>query len=89
MFRVGGRLRGRGLLPGLCAILACGADSGPIQSPSPPPLSPNSAYRVEYATYLGGSGFEEIREPLLLTGGRLLIGARTLSQNMVTTGGAF
>jgi hypothetical protein len=85
----GARLRGRWILPGFCAVLACGADSGPIQSPSPPPISSNAAYRIAYGTYLGGSGFEEIREPLLLNGGRLLIGARTLSQNMPTTAGAF
>lgn len=88
-FRRGELLRGGWILAGCCALLACGADSGPIQSPSPPPLSGNAAYRIEYGTYLGGSGFEEIREPLLLPGGRLLLGARTLSQNMPTTPGAF
>ena len=83
-----GRLRGKGGLAFLCAVLACGADAG-TSPPPPPPVSPNAAYQIGYATYLGGSGFEEIREPLLLSGGRLLIGARTLSQNMPTTAGAF
>ena len=82
------RFRGRWILPGIFAVLACGADAGSSPSPPPPPISPNAAYRIEYGTYLGGSGFEEIREPLLLPGGRLLLGARTLSQNMPTTGGA-
>lgn len=87
--RGGARFRGRWIVAGFSALLACGADSGPIQSPSPPPISGNAAYRIEYGTYLGGSGFEEIREPVLLSGGRLLIGVRTLSQNMPTTAGAF
>ena len=84
--RLRDRMRGRWILPGVCAVLACGADSGP-SSPAPH-ASPNAAFLIEYATYLGGSAFEEIREPVLLPGGRLLFGARTLSQNMPTTGGA-
>lgn len=88
MYR-GRGFRRRWILPGICAALACGADSGASPSPPPPPLSPNAAYRIEYGTYLGGSGFEEIREPLLLPGGRLLLGARTLSQSMPTTAGAY
>ncbi|MFQ5690791.1 MAG: hypothetical protein ACE5HQ_11025 [Gemmatimonadota bacterium] len=46
-------------------------------------------YEIEYATYVGGSGFEEAREPVLLNGGRLLFGARTKSGNIRTTPGAF
>ena len=80
------RLRSMWILSCVSVAMACGSDSGPVSPAAPPP---NSAYRIDYATYLGGSGFEEIREPVLLPGGRLLLGARTLSQNMPTTAGAF
>jgi hypothetical protein len=51
--------------------------------------APSSGYRLGYGTFVGGSGEEELREPILLTGGRLLFGGRTESANAATTVGAF
>lgn len=56
--------------------------------PPPPPPPPGATFNVSYATYLGGSGEEEVREPTILPDGRLLIGSRTFG-GMPTTGGAF
>ncbi|MGH7539959.1 MAG: hypothetical protein ACRELC_03065 [Gemmatimonadota bacterium] len=89
-------LRGPGGLPIVLIVAAvsmasaCSEDSisNPPPPPPPPGGNPNAGYDVAYATFLGGNGFEEIREPILLSGGRLLFGARTLSANMPTTGGA-
>ena len=91
--------RGPGALLGLATALivvgltqvACGSDSPPSGLPSPPPPPPpgNAAYRIEYSTLFGGTGFEEIREPVLLSGGRLLFGARTLSANAPVRPGAY
>lgn len=67
---------------------ACGEDSPSSPAPPPPPPNPDAGYEVSYSTFLGGNRFEEIREPTLLSGGRLLFGARTLSTNMPTTPGA-
>ncbi len=75
--------------------LVCGGEAGPTDVGPPPPVPPpppppaGAAYRVEYGTYVGGSGEEEAREPVLLSGGRLLFGARTESPNAPTTAGAF
>lgn len=71
----------------------CGDDTasnmGPSPAPPPPPPGEGPQFDIEYGTYLGGGGFEEIREPVLLGGGRLLFGARTLSGNIQTTAGAY
>lgn len=78
--------------------LGCSSGEGgtmppPLPPPGPPPPEPPpsgaTGYQIVYATYLGGSGFEEIREPLLLSGSRLLFGARTLSSNMPVGPGAY
>lgn len=54
-----------------------------------PPPAGQLGLEMEYSTYVGGSGFEEIREPVVLPGGRLLFGARTMSTNAPVTGGAY
>jgi hypothetical protein len=63
----------------------------PSPPPPPPPSPPpgNASFQIEYSTLLGGTGFEEIREPKLLSGGRLLFGARTLSANAPVRAGAY
>lgn len=88
-----------GALPGpivlaLFAAASCGGGgndvTGPPPAPPPPPPPPSSqSYRIEYATYVGGNEFDEAREPVLLSGGRLLFGARARSSDMQTTPGAF
>jgi len=81
------------------AVAACGSDSAilPTEGGSggggggggqnPPPAG-QFALELEYSTFLGGSEREEIREPVLLPGGRLLFGARTRSVNAPVTAGA-
>lgn len=43
---------------------------------------------VEYATFFGGAGLEEAREPVIFSDGRLLFGVRTYSAGMPATAGA-
>lgn len=69
------------------AVASCGGPPTDIVGPPPPP--PSSSYAIDYATYVGGNDFDEIREPTLLSGGRLLFGARARSTDMPTTPGAF
>ncbi len=68
------------------APIGCGGDD---LTAGPPPSPPGAAYRIDYATRMGGSGEEEMREPVLLSGGRLLVGARTRSTNAPVRAGAF
>lgn len=71
------------------AVIACG-DEHPVQGePEPNPPSPKLSFEIDYSTYLGGSRFEEAREPVLLAGDRLLLGMRTISANSPTTPGAY
>ena len=79
----------------ILAVAACGSDSAilPTEGGSgggggqnPPPAG-QFALELEYSTFLGGSAKEELREPVLLSGGRLLFGARTRSINAPITGG--
>jgi len=65
------------------------SSTGPSPAPPPPPPGEGPQFDIEFGTFIGGGGFEEIREPVLLGGGRLLFGARTLSSNIQTTGGAY
>ncbi|MDH3732868.1 MAG: hypothetical protein OEU54_05005 [Gemmatimonadota bacterium] len=77
------------LITGALIGTACGGGGSPTAPPPPPPPPPpGAAFTVSYATYLGGSGVEEIREPILLPDGRLLIGSRTFG-GMPTTPGVF
>lgn len=79
----------------LAACGSCGGDTeeGPGGSPTgpspPPPVNPSASYSVEYGTFVGGSGDDEAREPILLNGGRLLFGVRTQSSDLTTTSGAY
>jgi hypothetical protein len=63
-------------------------------TPTPPPDDttgngdPTYGLTVQYSTYVGGSGYDEAREPVLLSGGRLLFGTRTKSRDAPTTPGA-
>lgn len=81
--------------PGVLALwiaVSCGGDGTDIIAtpPPPPPAPPGSqSYGIEYATYLGGNGEDQAREPILLSGGRLLFGLRAESTDMPTTPGAF
>lgn len=43
---------------------------------------------VDYATFFGGGGLEEAREPVVYPDGRLLFGVRTYSAGMPATAGA-
>ena len=85
------------LVSGLLALTvsagSCGSSdsTGPRDDPNgepPPPSAGQMSFEREFSTYLGGSGEEEIREPLLLDDGRLLFGSRTKSSDMPTTPGA-
>lgn len=81
------------------AVAACGSDSAlPTEGGSGggggsggqnPPAPGQLALEIEYSTFLGGSEREEIREPVLLPGGRILFGARTRSLDVPITGGAY
>ena len=73
-------------------ILACGGETpgSPVSPPAPPPPpSGATGYTMGFSTYLGGEELEEIREPVVLPDGRLLIGARTRSTSMPVTSGAY
>jgi hypothetical protein len=63
--------------------LAAGCGAGAPAAGDPGPLA------IVWATYLGGSALEEIREPRVRPDGALLVGARTLSPDMPVTPGAF
>ncbi|MCZ6756029.1 MAG: SBBP repeat-containing protein [Gemmatimonadetes bacterium] len=75
-----------------CGTPTAGEGNGPPPPPPPPPPTnpPPGGIQVAlvYGTYVGGAGFEEGREPIVLPGGRLLFGARTFSTTMPTTAGA-
>lgn len=61
-------------------------------APDPVPrsdLRDDGPWRIEWATYVGGSEFEEIREPVPLPDGSLLFGARTKSRDMPVVAGAY
>jgi len=78
----------------LVAVTAAGGCGDSASSNTGPPggdgMLPGAIeYDVSYATLIGGSGFEEVREPVALPGGRLLFGARTLSHNMPTAGSPY
>lgn len=61
----------------------------PPPVPPPPPPPAGAGYTLAWGTFLGGNGDDEAREPVLLPGGRLLVGLRTESTDAVTTTGAF
>jgi hypothetical protein len=84
------RLPGAALLISI-GIAACGGNTSPPPPPGPtPPPPPGTArFDIAYSTYLGGSQLEEFREPVLLGSGRLLVTARTQSNDLPTTSGAF
>ena len=44
-------------------------------------------YKIEYATYLGGSGGEDLREVIPLSDGSVLVGGQTNSTDLPTTEG--
>jgi len=44
-------------------------------------------YRIEYATYIGGSGGEDLREVIPLSDGSVLVGGHTNSTDLPTTEG--
>ena len=84
------------------AVAACGSDaplptevaggsggSGGGSGGQNPPAAGQFVLEMEYSTFVGGSDFEEAREPVVLPGGRLLFGARTRSFDAPITGGAF
>ncbi len=77
------------------ALVTAGCDTSTAAEgngpPPPPPTSPPSGgiqVALVDGTYVGGAGFEEGREPIVLPGGRLLFGARTFSTTMPATAGA-
>jgi hypothetical protein len=83
----------------LVAVPACSSQEGTTVTPPdttdpgdtiPPDTSGTSGITVavEYATFLGGSRFEEAREPVPLPDGRLLFGIRTASDDMPQVAGA-
>ena len=85
----------------ILAVAACGGDAPLPTGPgagggggggggqNPPPPAGQLVLEIEYSTFVGGSDFEEIREPVMLPGGRLLFGARTKSFDAPITGGAY
>ncbi len=73
---------------GAIACDGCGGAPTSINTPPPPPPG-NASYAIEYGTFVGGNGPDEIRDPVLLPGGRVLFGARAESTDMPTTAGAF
>jgi len=50
------------------------------------PVAPR--YRIEYATYVGGSGAEQLREVIPSTDGSVLVGGQTSSADLPVTPGA-
>ena len=44
-------------------------------------------YRVEYATFFGGSAYEQIREIIVYPDGSVLVGGQTASDDLPVTGG--
>lgn len=69
-------------------LLSCSKGSKAPPPPPPPPPPPTASYAIEFATYVGGNDFDEIRDPVLLSGGRLLFGARAKSSDMPTAAGS-
>jgi len=76
---------GRGLANSTCLIWMCvvamavtGADVAADSLPR---------YRIDYATYLGGEGWDQAREIIVCPDGSLLIGAQTCSTRMPVTSG--
>jgi hypothetical protein len=49
---------------------------------------PNPKYEIAYATYLGGSAWDQAREVILYPDGSVLVGAQTSSNDIPTTEGA-
>jgi hypothetical protein len=58
---------------------------------SPSDISSASAfrYRIEFATRIGGSEYDDLREVILLSDGSLLVGGQTMSADFPVTDGAF
>ena len=58
---------------------------------SPSDISSASAfrYRIEFATRIGGSEYDDLREVILLSDGSLLLGGQTMSADFPVTDGVF
>jgi hypothetical protein len=72
------------------SVQGCGG-GGPTTNNTPPPSPPpgTGGFEIAFSTYIGGSQFEEFREPSILPDGRLLVGSRTLSNDMPVTSGTY
>ncbi len=79
------RLLSHGILMfvGLCLIVSLAA-SVPAQEKG---VFSKSGYEIAYATYLGGSAWDQAREIIPQKDGTLLVGGMTASSNMPTTPG--
>lgn len=53
------------------------------------PNSSNSSGQIRFATYFGGSDFEQVRDIALDSSGNIYVTGRTLSRNLPSTSGAF
>ncbi len=69
------------LLLVLISIRASHSSAAPAAAPA------QAKYRIAYSTYLGGSGWEEAREILVLPDGSWLVGAQSCSTDMPVSAG--
>jgi hypothetical protein len=58
------------------------------QSPAQPTSPGSPRYQIAYATYLGGSAWDQAREIIVYPDGSVLVGAQSCSSGMPTTPGA-
>ncbi len=75
-----------GSLPWACfAFSLTGLTTGLVEAAGPAPA--NYSYQIEFATLLGGSEYDDLREIIVEPDGSLLLGGQTVSADFPATAG--